>query len=85
MDSCRTMTVEELIEENNKLINEVSCLITKVEALEENARISDFKEAMAPAIEWFKENCNPHQRIIIEADGVELVSGEMAFPVEVVD
>lgn len=82
MCNCRTMTTEELIEENNRLINEISCLKVKVEAFEENTRISGFKEAMAPAIKWFKENCNPHQRIIIEADGVELVSGEMAFPVE---
>ncbi len=45
----------------------------------------EFKKAMKPAVEWFQKNCNPHQRIIIEMDGVELVSGEMAFPVEVQD
>lgn len=45
----------------------------------------DFEDAMRPAVEWFQKNCNPHQRIIIEMDGVELVSGEMAFPVDVPD
>lgn len=47
--------------------------------------LEQFKKAMQPAVEWFQKNCNPHQRIIIEMDGVELVSGEMAFPVEVPD
>lgn len=45
----------------------------------------DFTEATAPAVEWFKENCNPHQRIIIEMGGVELVSGEMGYPTEIPD
>lgn len=45
----------------------------------------DFEDAMRPAVEWFQNNCNTHQRIIIEMDGVELVSGEMAFPVDVPD
>lgn len=44
-----------------------------------------FKEAMKPAVEWLQKNGNPHQRIIIELDGVELLSGEMAFSVEVPD
>ncbi len=44
-----------------------------------------FKEAMKTAVEWFQKNCNPHQKIIISGDGVEMVSGEMAFPVEPVD
>ena len=47
--------------------------------------LKEFEMAMQLAVEWFQKNCNPHQRIIIEADGVELVSGEMAFPVEVPD
>lgn len=46
-------------------------------------KLKEFEAAMKTAVEWFRENCNPHQRIIIEADGVELVSGEMAFPVEI--
>lgn len=45
----------------------------------------EFIEAMQPAIEWFNKNCNPHQRIIIEAGSVELLSGDMAFRFEVVD
>lgn len=47
--------------------------------------MKDFKEAMETAVEWFKKNCNPHQKIIISDDGVELVSGEMGFLVEPVD
>lgn len=47
--------------------------------------IKDFKEAMKTAVEWFQKNCNPHQKIIISGDGVEMVSEEMAFPVEPVD
>lgn len=47
--------------------------------------LREFEKAMRPAVEWFQKNCNPHQRIIIEMDGVELVSGEMAFSLEVPD
>lgn len=45
----------------------------------------EFKKATESAVKWFNENCNPHQRIIIEMGGVELVSGEMAFKTEVFD
>jgi len=45
----------------------------------------EFKKATESAVKWFNENCNPHQRIIIEMGGVELVSGEMAFETEVFD
>lgn len=48
-------------------------------------KLKEFEAAMKTAVEWFRANCNPHQRIIIESDRVELVSGEMAFPVEIVD
>lgn len=85
MCGVREMTREEMIEENNKLREELASLRVKCEALESQNKISDFKEAILPAVEWFLKNCNPHQRIIIEAGGVELVSGEMAFPVKVVD
>lgn len=47
--------------------------------------LREFKNVMSPAVEWFQKNCNPHQRIIIEMDGAELVSGEISFPVEVPD
>jgi len=48
-------------------------------------RKREFTEATRPAVEWFNENCNPHQKIIIEMGGVELVSGEMAYPTEIPD
>lgn len=79
------MTRQELINENNKLRDENACLKVKMEALDSQMKIETFRKVMAPAVEWFKKNCNPHQRIIIEADGVELVSGEMGFPVKPVD
>lgn len=47
--------------------------------------LESFKKATEPAVAWFKENCNPHQRIIIEMDGAEVVSGEMAYPIEIPD
>ena len=48
-------------------------------------KLEEFEQAMKTAVEWFQKNCNPHQRIIIEMGGVELVSGDMAFPVEIPD
>lgn len=47
--------------------------------------MKDFEEAMKTSVEWFQKNCNPHQRIIIEADGVKLVSDEVAYPLNPVD
>lgn len=47
--------------------------------------MKEFQEAMKTAVEWFRNNCNPYQKIIISGDGVEMVSGEMAFPVKPVD
>lgn len=47
--------------------------------------MDEFEKATDPAVQWFKENCNPHQRIIIEMDGVELVSGEMGYPTDIPD
>ena len=44
-------------------------------------KVDEFEEAMKSAVEWFQKNCNPHQKIIIDNDRVELVSGEMGFPV----
>ena len=85
MINYRRMTMEEMLEENNKLREELACLRAKCDALESQNKITDFKEAMFPAVKWFRNNCNPHQRIIIEAAGVELVSGEMAFPINPVD
>lgn len=45
----------------------------------------EFEKAMESAVKWFNENCNPHQKIIIEVGGVELVSGDMAFTTEIPD
>ena len=45
----------------------------------------EFKKATMPAIEFMHKYCNPHQTIIITIAGAELVSGEMAYSVEVPD
>lgn len=45
----------------------------------------EFKAATMPAIEFMHKYCNPHQTIIIRLDGVELLSGDMAYSVEVPD
>ena len=57
------------------------------ENMDERERMNkdEFKKAMEPAVKWFNENCNPHQKIIIEMGGEELVSGEMAFSAEILD
>lgn len=80
--NCREKTREELVDENNRLREEIAFLRAEFEG---RTKISEFEKAMSPSVAWFHKNCNPHQRIIIECDGVELVSGEMAFPVEAVD
>lgn len=51
----------------------------------EKSELNQFKKAIEPAVAWLMENGNPHQRIIIEMGGVELVSGEMAYPTEIPD
>ena len=53
-------------------------LIAKAE--EGKNMIESFEKAVAPAIRWYKENCQPHQAIVI-ADGLaRLVSDEMGVP-----
>ena len=47
--------------------------------------LNEFVNTMKPVVEWLQKNGNPHYRIIIEYDGAEFVSGEMAFSVEVPD
>lgn len=53
--------------------------------LNEIPDMEEFKKATEPAVKWLKENCNPHQQIIVEMDGVKLVSGDMAYPCEIPD
>ena len=44
-----------------------------------------FEEAVAPAIAWYKEHCDPHQMIIIESGVARLTSDEMGIPFEIPD
>lgn len=45
----------------------------------------EFQKAVEPAIKWLQENGDPHKKIIITMDGVELVSGEIGFSVDIPD
>jgi hypothetical protein len=47
--------------------------------------LKDFEQTMRPAVEWLQKHGCPHDKVIIQQDGAEFVSGEMAFPVEVPD
>lgn len=47
--------------------------------------LKDFEKTVKPVVEWLQNHGCPHDRIIVEYDGAEFVSGEMAFPVEVPD
>lgn len=46
---------------------------------------ADFKEALKPAVEWLQMNGCPHDKIVVQQDGAEFVSGEIGFSVEVPD
>ena len=54
-------------------------------SLMDNIKQKEFEDVLKPAIEWLQKNGCPHDRIIIEYNGAELVSGEMAFSVKVPD
>lgn len=45
----------------------------------------EFEKITKPVVEWFQRSCNPHQQIVIQMDGAELLSGEMGYTVEVPD
>jgi len=49
------------------------------------AAVEEFKKVTEPVVRWLQENGNPHQKIIIEQDGAEMASGEMAYHVDVPD
>lgn len=55
-------------------------LITK--AAEGKKTLDAFKKAVAPTIAWYRENCNPHQAIVISDGMVRVVSDEMGVPFE---
>lgn len=47
--------------------------------------IEEFKEVAKPLVEWLQKNGCPHDRIIVEYDGAEFLSGDIEFSVEVLD
>lgn len=53
--------------------------------MDEKRTLEGFEEAVAPAIAWYKEHCDPHQMIIIEAGVARLISDEFGVPFEIPD
>lgn len=51
-------------------------------AAEGKEKLDSLEKAVAPAIAWYKENCNPHQAIVISGGMVRVVSDEMGVPFE---
>ncbi len=47
--------------------------------------LKDFEKTMRPAVEWLQKHGCPYDKVIIQQDRVELVRGEMAFPVKAPD
>lgn len=48
-------------------------------------KMEEFKNVVAPAAKWFRENCNLHQRIIIDSELVVLASDDIGIPLEIPD
>lgn len=57
-------------------------LIDKVEAGKK--QIEEFEKAVAPAISWYKKNCDPHQAIVISGGMARLVNDELGVPFETI-
>lgn len=57
-------------------------LIAKAEA--GRKQMEDFEKAVAPAIAWYKKNCDPHQTIVISDGMARLVSDELGVPFETI-
>lgn len=47
--------------------------------------MEEFKKVTQPVIEWLQNNGCPHDVILIKYDSAEMLSGEMAYSVEVPD
>lgn len=45
----------------------------------------EFMQAAQPLIDYMQRNCTPHDTTIVNIGGAELLSGEVAFSVEVPD
>lgn len=45
-------------------------------------QIEELREAAKPLVKFLNENYNPHCKVIVEVDGVEIVSGEVTVKIE---
>lgn len=57
-------------------------LIDKAEAGKK--LLEEFEKAVAPAIAWYRKNCDPHQTIVISDGMARLVSDELGVPFETI-
>lgn len=48
-------------------------------------KIDKLEKAAIPLIKYMRKHCNPHHKIIVTIDGVELLLGEMGVSMEVED
>lgn len=60
---------------------ETKCIQTRKEL----PKMGGFKKAAQPLIEWVNQNCNPHEKVVIEMGYAQLISEEMGFSFEVPD
>lgn len=49
----------------------------------DNKHLNELKAAAMPLIEYMRKHYNPHNKIIVTLDRIEVLSGEMSVPVEV--
>jgi len=45
-------------------------------------KMKSFEEAVTPLLEWMKVNCCPHDKVIVDIMGAELLNGEIGIPSE---
>ena len=56
-----------------------------VQGRKELPNMEEFKKAVQPLIEWINENCNPHEKVVVEMGKAMVISEEMGFTFEVPD
>lgn len=60
---------------------ETKCIQTRKELPD----MDGFKKAAQPLIEWVNENCDPHEKVVVEMGYAQLISEEMGFSFEIPD
>lgn len=55
-------------------------IVRKEHELNNLKRFQELEKAARPLVDFLKSNYNPHCKIIVEVDRVEVVCGEMSSP-----